>query len=940
MQFALPTAVFAATSGTGVYVNATTITYGGHNYIDSNRTGTFKRQDQTGLSVTPGSECSARAISNLNAAHTSAKHYIYKSVATGRYVAGYECKATNDVNLTLTPATAAQTAAAAPAPKPQGSWVDSETITLNGKTYKKSKESVSGRTGYFLDGKPDKPDCGDEIGSISANYSTAKLFPRSVDGKNPACKKSGSSTDITLTNTDKATAAKTSTDGEGGQDACAGASGSYSWLLCPAVKKSTEFLEKSYEEFIEPLLFVKPLTTKNEDGSVNNTYAVWKAFVSLANVLFVLAFLGLIFGSVLNLDAYAVKKVLPRLIIAAIAVQVSYFICGVLVDVSNIFGDGLLDLIQNILKDVQPAGQAGSSAAQSIISYSILALGVTLFTAAAFLGPAIALMLIGFVISVFVFIITLLVRQLLITVLVILSPIAFVAWILPNTEGLFRKWKDNFVKMLFIYPIMSVFIGAAYIVQAASKDASAVAQITGGLAPMIAFFMMPAVFKMSGQAMGMAGGAIKKVGSMGSKVAKSRAEKAYDNSALLKQRQEKKLAKNIRLANAGAQESAGMLQSLRGRRAQSKLGLGVARTAGAQSAISAKQDAMEKEKASAATRQLRDLDVHGDEKDPVTGAVTKAAGEGFEIAMGQIGQKTSKGTVITEANQKASIAKMVASGNMKALARVKAQMEGTAGGAAFYKTATEPHFKDIKAIAPHLNAGSDPSKAFAGISSSDISKLGQFGTQAFVDHLTNNGAHSLSEADDQHFVGPIDPATGQPDMSMVQARKNARNQLKGMTASMVGNIKAQEKAVLDGAGAVYNGSPGAAAEQAQATRVADAQVVATQINAVIPQLNDYAAANTLTPQQAQDKFTNDPIFRSIVEAAGKRSVSVDTEIAKQKADVDSVLDQYIATLPPAAPGVTPAQQKADAQNKFFADPEMRRKVLAAKATRQPYTDII
>jgi hypothetical protein len=328
-----------------------------------------------------------------------------------------------------------------------------------------------------------------------------------------------------LTNADPNSGATTTTpsDNPGGKDdPCVQASGAYGWALCPAFEKAKEFLDGAYSKIIKPLLEVTPLTTTTKDPNdssktvPNPIFQVWKAFVQLADILFVIAFLVLIFGTTLNMDAYTVKKALPRLVIAAIAVQISYFLCGILIDIGNVFGDGLMALIQNA---VSP-GNTGVTLAQETVSNGQKFLGATSATVAGgglivtglFLGPTVLFIILGFVLSVLTFIVTLLVRQLIINVLILLAPLAFVAWILPNTEGLFKKWRDNLVKIIMVYPIISLFLGATAVVQAASAGGTFINQLIGGIAPIIAFFMMPRVFKMSGQAMGLAGGAIGKIG--------------------------------------------------------------------------------------------------------------------------------------------------------------------------------------------------------------------------------------------------------------------------------------------------------------------------------------------------------------------------------------------------------------------------------------------
>lgn len=473
--------------------------------------------------------------------------------------------------------------------------------------------------------------------------------------------------------------------GSGGDtDNCADASGAYAWLLCPAVDKANGFLKDIYTDVIEKLLFIKPLDTSPD----NNIYSVWKAFVSLANVLFVLAFLGIIFGTVLNLDAYTVKKALPRLVIAAVAVQLSYFLCGILIDISNIFGNGLLDFIMNAAKN---STVPGHNATHNVISFGLLSLTGLFVGAAVLLGPSIALLIIGLVLAVLTFVVTLLIRKLLIITLIILAPFAIVAWVLPNTESLFKKWKTNFIKLLFIYPIMSILIGSAYVVQAASKGGDTVSQITGGIAPIIAFFMMPAVFKMSGAAMGLAGGAIGKLG--------KGANSKIQNSQKAKNMVADKKARGLEKAN----NSNSAFGRAIGRK---QAGFGYIKpTSGVAAArMNSALSSLDKVADEAATRQLKEMDVSAG-KDATATSPAVPAGEGLQFATQTIGSKTSSGQVVTKANQKAAVAKILATKNMAALEAVKTSLASTPEGRERYKQLTQDSFSEIRALSPDLVPG-------------------------------------------------------------------------------------------------------------------------------------------------------------------------------------------------------------------------------------------
>ena len=54
-------------------------------------------------------------------------------------------------------------------------------------------------------------------------------------------------------------------------------------------------------------------------------------------------------------------------------------------------------------------------------------------------------------------------RQIALMALVIISPVAFAMYMLPNTKELADKWKDMFVRLLIVYPMFTAVWGAAHL---------------------------------------------------------------------------------------------------------------------------------------------------------------------------------------------------------------------------------------------------------------------------------------------------------------------------------------------------------------------------------------------------------------------------------------------------------------------------------------------
>lgn len=169
------------------------------------------------------------------------------------------------------------------------------------------------------------------------------------------------------------------------------------------------------------------------------------------------------------MNNYTIKKMLPRLVIAAVLVNVSFWICALAVDLSNIVGYSLKSLLDGIMKN-----NMTSLSWDSIWSLLITGAGLGGLTAGIGAGAAAATATMGIglvwlvlpllilaVISVLTALFVLIVRQALVIILIVLSPLAFVAFLLPNTEKWFTKWRELFMTMLLFFPLFSLLFGGA-----------------------------------------------------------------------------------------------------------------------------------------------------------------------------------------------------------------------------------------------------------------------------------------------------------------------------------------------------------------------------------------------------------------------------------------------------------------------------------------------
>jgi len=236
------------------------------------------------------------------------------------------------------------------------------------------------------------------------------------------------------------------------------------WILCPILETMARVADGIYS-FLAEFLEVPPVA--NDTNS--DLFKVWSIMRNFANVAFVIAFLIIIFSQVtsVGITNYGIKRMLPRLVAGAILVNLSFWICAIAVDLSNIGGSSLKALFDSIGAGFSlPAAQgngfldgfAVSNSWQGIVG-TLLAGGLGIV--ALYLGfAAILPLLAAVVITAAATLLALIIRQAAIVILIVLSPLAFVAFLLPNTQALFTRWRRMFTTLLILYPIIALLFGA------------------------------------------------------------------------------------------------------------------------------------------------------------------------------------------------------------------------------------------------------------------------------------------------------------------------------------------------------------------------------------------------------------------------------------------------------------------------------------------------
>jgi hypothetical protein len=292
-------------------------------------------------------------------------------------------------------------------------------------------------------------------------------------------------------------------------DNCYDAMGSSSWLICSAGETMSK-ANDSLMELIGSFMEVKPLLTDKTSA----IFVIWGVIKDFGNIIFVILFLVMIYAQLTGkiLDAYNIRKMLPRVIVVAILMNLSYYICAIGVDLANIIGSQLFGVFEGARQTAESAiiasgGVANSydwtSVAQLVVGGAGAVTGAVAVLAVFSPGGLVYMLiifLVGAIIALLAAYLTLVARQAIIIVLVAVSPIAFVAYLLPNTEKLFGKWSKMLMQMLLLYPIFAALYGGAtlagWAIMVAAHDA--VGAIMGLAVQAIPLIMTPFLIKSTG----------------------------------------------------------------------------------------------------------------------------------------------------------------------------------------------------------------------------------------------------------------------------------------------------------------------------------------------------------------------------------------------------------------------------------------------------------
>ena len=299
---------------------------------------------------------------------------------------------------------------------------------------------------------------------------------------------------------------------------CEDAAGPLSFFLCPVydqIMKLIDWIAGPEDSILTNMLYVDPLQFNKDEG----LYRAYQNVLKFANGFFIIIFLIIIFANFIKdftfLDNYNVKSTLPRFIAAIILAQFGYIIVTAAIDIGNILGVFAPRIIVDGVLGQGAAIPSLTDGVMALLTFSdnilfSLGSGVVVF----FLLLILAILT---VIALLMALIYLVARYLILIILVFATPIAFLAWVLPGTQGFFYKWGKNLIQLILMFPLVTILITTAEVVSFMLIHPTLnptvftddkIKLLMGGLIPFVALLLIPKCLKLSGDIMAVTGGAV------------------------------------------------------------------------------------------------------------------------------------------------------------------------------------------------------------------------------------------------------------------------------------------------------------------------------------------------------------------------------------------------------------------------------------------------
>lgn len=200
----------------------------------------------------------------------------------------------------------------------------------------------------------------------------------------------------------------------------------------------------------------------------------WTMSRDLANMGFILIMLTMAFGTILRIDTYGWKKLLPKLIFVALLINFSLIIGGIFIDIGNSLG------LFFVSGGDQEAGtpQVGDFIMTAMASGKWAQLRNEISIA----GDAVSTLVMGSIVQLIFYMIMaflllalgfiMIFRMINLWILLMLAPLAWISYALPKGSNYWGQWWNKFLSWAFFPAIMGFFIFLGLLVGASFQGGS------------------------------------------------------------------------------------------------------------------------------------------------------------------------------------------------------------------------------------------------------------------------------------------------------------------------------------------------------------------------------------------------------------------------------------------------------------------------------------
>ena len=202
----------------------------------------------------------------------------------------------------------------------------------------------------------------------------------------------------------------------------------------------------------------------------------WVMVRDITNMFFVVVLLIISFGTILGLEQYEYKKLLVKLLMAAVIVNFSRIICGIIIDVAQVvmitFINGIAATASGNMTTMFGVGDIFTlSQNDNLSSQGFSGTGEMFLAAVASITFAAIMM-----VTMLTFLFLMLARMITLWILIVLSPFAFVLNVLPQTQKYAGQWWSEFGGNVVAGPIIAFFLWLSFVTVGAGNARDHIAQ--------------------------------------------------------------------------------------------------------------------------------------------------------------------------------------------------------------------------------------------------------------------------------------------------------------------------------------------------------------------------------------------------------------------------------------------------------------------------------